>query len=97
MSVSRRALPAGVVNGVFPGEDDLRDGDEGVALLKESLDDGGQGLWGVQGGVVEQDDGAGLDLGGHPPDNLPGLQVLPIQAVTKCNKGKWATLEEFSE
>lgn len=28
-----RALPPGVVNGVVPGEDDLGDGDKGVAIL----------------------------------------------------------------
>ena len=64
-----------MVNGILSGED--------------NLDDGGQGLRGVQGGVVKQDNGAGLDLGGHPPDNLPGLQVLPVQAVTECNIGKF--------
>ena len=43
----------------------------------------------MEGGVVEQDDGAGLDLGGHPLDDLSGGQVLPVQAVTECNKGKF--------
>ena len=92
-----RALPAGVVDGVLPGEDDLRDGDKGVALLEKSLDDGGQGLGGVKGGVVKQDDGPRLHLGGHPPGDLPGLQVLPVQAVTECNKGKVDRLEKFSK
>ena len=94
---SRRALPPGVVDGVLPGENDLGDRDKGVALLEQGLDDGGQGLRGVEGGVVEQNNRTGLYLGGHPPGDLPRLQILPIQAVTKCNKGKWATLEEFSE
>ena len=62
----RGALAAGVVDGVLPGEEDLGDGDEGVALLEKGLDDSGQGLGGVEGGVVEQDDGAGLNLAGHP-------------------------------
>ena len=78
-----------MVNGVIPGEDELRDGDKGVALLKEGLDDGGQGFGGVQRGVVEQDNGPGLYLGCHPLNNLPGGQVLPVQAVTECNKGKF--------
>ena len=86
-----------MVDGVLPREEDLGDGHEGIPLLEEGLDDGGQSLRGVLGGVVEQDDGPRLDLGGHPPGDLPGLQVLPVQAVTKCNKGKWATPEEFSE
>ena len=49
-----------MVDGVLPGENDLGDGDKGVALLEEGLDDGGQGLRGVEGGVVEQDNGPGL-------------------------------------
>ena len=61
-----------MVNGVITGQDDLGDGDEGISLLKQGLDDGGQGLRSVERGVVEQDDGARLDLGGHPPGNLPG-------------------------
>ena len=55
-----RTLPPGVVDGVFPGEDDLRDGHKGVPLLEQGLNDGGQGLRGVQGGVVEQNDGPRL-------------------------------------
>ena len=86
--LSRRTLPAGVIDGVLPGENDLGNRDEGVALLEEGLDDGGQGLRGVEGGVVKEDDGAGLHLGGHSFDDLPRLQVLPVQAVTECNKGK---------
>ena len=85
----RRTLPAGVVDGVFPRQNDLGYGHEGIPLLEEGLDDGGQGLRRVEGGVVEQDDGAGLDLGGHPLDDLSGGQVLPVQAVTERNKGKF--------
>jgi len=44
----------------------LGDGDKGVALLQEGLQDSRKGLRGVLGGVVEEDDGAGLDPGGHP-------------------------------
>ena len=87
------ALAPGVVDGVIlpagSGEDQFRDGDEGIALLEEGLDDGGQGLRGVEGGVVEQDDGAGLDLGGHPLDDLSGGQVLPVQAVIERNDRKF--------
>ena len=42
-----------MVNGVRPAENDLRDGHEGIALLEEGLDDGGQRLRSVQGGVVK--------------------------------------------
>ena len=79
--VSGRTLPSGVIDGVLPGEDDLGDGHEGVALPEEGLEDGGQGLRRMEGGVMEQDDGAWLDLGGHPLDDLAGGQVLPVQAV----------------
>ena len=77
-----------MVDGVLSGENDLRDGNKGVALLKQGLDDGGQGLRGVQGGVVKQNDGPWLDFGGYPLGDLPGSQVFPVQAVTECNKGK---------
>jgi len=81
----RRALAAGVVDGVigavFPGEDQLADGHDVVALLKEVFQDAGQGLRGVEGGVVEEDDGPGADLGGHPVGDGGGIVVLPVQAV----------------
>lgn len=67
-----------MVNSVLPRENDLRDRYEGVALLEESLNNGGQGLRSVQGGVMEQNNGPRLDLGGHPLDNLPGSQILPV-------------------
>ena len=79
------ALASCVVDGVLlaagPRQDELRDGHKGIALLQKSLDDAGQGLRGVEGGVVEQDDGPGLDLGGHPLGDVGGGQVLPVQAV----------------
>ena len=36
-----------MVDGVLPGENDLRDGDKGVALPEQSLDDSrqGSGVW----------------------------------------------------
>ena len=88
LSIGRRALPPGVVDGVGLGEDDLGDGHEGIALLEQIFDDAGQGLRGVLGGVVEQDDGAGADLGGDPLGDLPGGQVLPVEAITTSYKGK---------
>ena len=77
-----------MVDGVLPREEDLGDGHEGIPLLEEGLDDGGQSLRGVLGGVVEQDNGPGLHLGGHPLDDFSSFQILPVQAVTECNKGK---------
>ena len=82
-----------VVDGVLlaagPRQDELGDGHKGIALLQKSLDDAGQGLRGVEGGVVEQDDGARLDLGGDAPGNLAGGEVLPVQAVIERNDRKF--------
>ena len=75
-------LLAGVVDGVVPGEDQLRYGDKGIAFLNQAFDDGGQGFRRVFCGVVEEDDGAGLNLGGDTAADLRGREVFPIQAVT---------------
>jgi len=76
----------GVVHVTLAGEDELGDGHEGVALLEKGVDDAGEGLWGVLGGVVEQDDGPRLDLAGHPLGDVGGGQVLPVQAVNTTIK-----------
>ncbi len=78
-------LPSCVVDGVGLGEDDLGDGDEGIAVLQELFDDAGQGLGGVEGRVVEEHDGPRLHLGGHPLSNLTGGEALPIQTVPVRN------------
>ena len=54
------ALPSGVVDGILPLQNQLGDGHKLVAILKQGLDDAGQGLRRVLGGVVEEDDGARL-------------------------------------
>ena len=64
------ALAAGMVDGIFSGEDDLRDGNKGVALLKKGLDNSGQGFRGVECRIVKQNNGPRLDLGRHPLYNL---------------------------
>lgn len=80
-SAACRELAAGVVDGIVAGEKNLGDGDKGIAVLKQRFNDGGQGLRGVLGGVVEQHDGARLHLGDHPLCDLVGGQVFPVQAV----------------
>ena len=69
-----RTLSAGVVDGIVSaagaGKDELGDGHKGVALLEQGLQNGGQGLWGVECGVVEEHDGPRLDLAGDPLGNL---------------------------
>ena len=74
-------LPSGMVNGVFSRQEDLGDGHKGVAVLKELFQNSGESFRGVFGSVVEQDDGAGLDLGGHPPGDLRGGEVFPVQTI----------------
>ena len=70
-----------MVDGVVALQNDLRDGEESVAVFQQGSDDARQSFGGVLGGVVEQDDGAGLDFGGHPLGDLRGGEILPIQAV----------------
>ena len=76
-----RTLAAGVVDGVVAGQQELGDGEEGIAILQQRLDDAGQRLRSVQGGVVEQDDGTRLDLTCHPLSDLRRREFLPVQAV----------------
>lgn len=75
------ALPAGVVDRVLAGQDDLRHGDDGVPVLDQRLDNAGQGLRRVDGGVVEQYDGAGLDAACDPLGDLVCGDLLPVQTV----------------
>ena len=72
----------GVVDGVVTGEDQLRYGDEGIAFLNQAFDDSREGLRCIFCGVVEEDDGARLDLGGDTLTDLCGWEVFPIQAIT---------------
>lgn len=70
-----------VVLAAFSVQDELAHGDDLVPFLEEIFQDGGEGLRGVEGGVVEEDDGAGADLGGHPLGDGGRVVVLPVQAV----------------
>lgn len=77
-----RELLSGVVDGVVAGEDQLRDGDKGIAFLDQAFDDGGKGLRRVFRGIMEENDGAWLDLGGDAAADFSGRQVLPVQTIT---------------
>lgn len=66
----RRQLPSGVVDGGAALEDQLGDGNDGIAVLEEVFDDGRERFGGVERGVVEQDDAAGVDLGCYALRNL---------------------------
>ena len=61
--LGERALFPCVVDGIFTIQDNLGDGQKGVAIFQQGFDDTGQGLGGVLGGVVEQYDGAGTFYG----------------------------------
>lgn len=79
------ALAAGVVDGevfvVFPRQNELADGDDLVALLDQVFQDAGQSFRRVEGGVVEEDDGAGADLGRDPLGDGGSVVILPVQTV----------------
>ena len=89
-------MPAGVVNGVVgvvgPRQQELGDWHKGVALLEQGLQNGGQGLRGVEGRVVEEDDRPRLHPAHHPLGDLFGGEVLPVQAVTVPNRFKYIEL-----
>ena len=74
-------LPPGVVDGIVSGEDELGDGDQGVALIFQVFQNGGQGLGGMLAGVVEQDDGAGSHALGDPTADLLRADARPVQTV----------------
>ena len=77
----RRELTAGVVDGVGGLKYQLADGDHGVAVIDETAEDGGEGLWRVQRGVVEQHDAARLHLGRHTLIDGVGIVVLPVEGI----------------
>ena len=70
-----------MVDGVFALQDDLRDGDEAVALTAHVIEDGGQGLRRVFAGIVEQHDAAALQLPRYPPRDLLRADTLPVETV----------------
>ena len=75
----------GIVGAAFSRKDHLADGDNVIALPEEVFQNGGQSLGGVEGSVVEEDDGPRSHLGGHPVGDGGGVVVLPVQAVPAGN------------
>ena len=61
-----------IVGIICPRQDNLGDGHKGIALLEEGFNNAWQCLRSVEGGIVEQDNGAWLDLVYHPLSNLRG-------------------------
>lgn len=82
---AHRGLPAGVINGVIRPTlalaDQLGDGDDGIALSDEELQNPGQGFGRVLRRVMEEDDGAGLHLTRHPFCDLVRGDALPVKTV----------------
>ena len=77
-----------MVDGVVSVQQDLGNGHDFIALAQQVFDDAGQGLGGVQPGVVKEDDAAGLHFGGNPVINLVGGNFFPVQTVPAGHKGK---------
>ena len=77
----RRELPPRVVDGVVTCQDQLADGQHGVALVDEILQNPRQRLRRVEGGIVEQHDAPRLHLGGDPLVDGVRVVVLPVQGV----------------
>ena len=76
-----RTLPPGVVDAVFPIQDDLRNRHKGITFLKQAFDDPRQRLRCMERRIVKQYDGTRLDLACHSLGDLPSRQIFPIQAV----------------
>ena len=70
-----------MVDGVGSLQDQLGDGNDGVAVVDEATENGGEGLRRVERGVVEQHDAPRLYPGGHPLADGLCVVVLPVQGV----------------
>ena len=77
----RRALAAVGVDARVAGEDHLRDGDDGIPVGDECLNDAGQRLRCVLGRVVEQHDAARLHAREHARGDLVAAQPLPVERI----------------
>ena len=75
-----------MIDGVFAVEDQLRDGDDGIAVFDERFQDRGQGLRCVQCGVMEQNDAAVGYFACDAVINRRGVVVLPIQTIPTGNR-----------
>lgn len=78
----------GIISAAGARKDELGDGNKGVPFLEQGLQNGGQGLGRMEGGVVKENDGAGLHLAGNPLDDFRSGQVLPVQTIAVPNRFK---------
>ena len=70
-----------MVDGIVPCQDQLADGQYGVALVDKILQNTRQRLRCVECGVVEQHDAPRLHLGCYAPAYRIRVVVLPVQGV----------------
>ena len=77
-----------MVHDVITVQNQLRNGEDGVTFFDKIFQNGGQGLRGVEGGIVEQHDAPRIDPCGDSGVDGVGIIVFPIQTVPKCNKVK---------
>ena len=77
-----------MVDGIVPRQDQLTDGQHGVALVDKILQNSRQCLRRMEGGIVEQNDTAGLHLGGDSLVDGVGVVVLPVEGIPIGNELK---------
>lgn len=77
----RRELSPRVVDGIVARQNQLTDGQHGVALVDKVFQNAGQRLRRVERGIVEQHDAPRLHLGCHPLVNGIGIVILPVEGV----------------
>ena len=64
----------------------MRNGDDGIAVRDQPLQNAWQGFGRVLRRIVEQDDAPGLHLLQHPLRDLLGGDPLPVETIAACNK-----------
>ena len=77
----RRKLSAGVVDGAGRGEDELGDGEDGVAVVDEVGEDSGQHLRRMEGRVVKQHNAAGRHMLRYPAKDGVRVIILPVEGA----------------
>ena len=74
-----------MVDGILPFQNDLRNGNEGIAFLQQVFNDARQRFGSIFRSIVEQNDAARLNFGGYSFRNVGSGEILPVQAVTVGN------------